>query len=453
MSKKTISFIEVSLWLLVLCMLLLVISPYAMGLLVKQSYPQMLQNVANSLQAKLNIVQYQQGYFKSSIRYQIIFSAQKKLEFSEEIIHGPLYLGLINQSRSPFVAAVVQGKLLHGDVSAALKPWLKDSELIYQYVMAYNGDANIQAYLPAYQREFKSSSALHVSAQYSSVKRNFSGVLKLPFFYMKTNDGQLNAKKAELSFMLLASKGLFLEGDGLLSFQRIEYQSKGKQWSLHNLIVQLKNDQQDDYLNLSAHINVSEAFASNERFGPLQLALILSSLDAVTVQHLWNEPQVLLKGNLDSAIKALLPVLFKGAKFELRSMQLASDLGELQAQFILSSDALASVTSADPLVLLNALNLSFNLNVDKALMQQILAWQLQSHAFNAGLSDQINADSLKQQVKENLQGLVKDNWLRFDQQVYRCQLELSQGQATLNQQPVDPLAHIMSQIQGPTTVQ
>ena len=453
MSKKSISLIEVSLWLLALFMLLLVMSPYAMGWLVQKSYPQMLQNVAHSLQAKLNILQYQQGYFKSSIRYQIIFSEQRKLEFSEDIIHGPLYLGLINQSQSPFVAAVVQGKLLHGDVSDELKPWLKGSEFIYQHVMAYNGDANIQAYLPAHKRSQLSSAALHVDALYSSAQQNFSGVVKLPSFYMKTEEGQLTAKKVELSFMLLATEGLFLEGDGLLSLQYFEYQSKGQQWMLQNLIAQLQNDQQQDRLNLSAHINVSEAFASNERFGPMQLNLRLSSLDVTSVQHLWNDPHALFDANLDSTIAALLPVFFKGARFELTSLQLASDLGDLQGQFLLSSNTQESMAAADPLSLLNALNLSLSLNVDKLLMQQIVAWQLQAHADDGGLVETIKPALLKQQVKQNLQGLVAGNWLSFDQQAYRCQLELSQGQAQLNQQAVDPLAHIMSQIQSSTAVQ
>jgi len=252
--------------------------------------------------------------------------------------------------------------------------------------------------------------------------------------------------------MLQATEGLFLQGDGLLSLQHFEYQSNDEQWLLQNLIVQLKNKQQAGRLNIVSQINVSKAFASNERFGPLQFNLHLSALDADALQQLLNSPQTFLNTNLETSISAFLPLLFKGAKVELRSFDLASDLGELQGQFVLSSEAMESMTSADPLALLNALNISLSFSVEKSLMQQMVKWQLLSHA-EGETSLPVTATLLKQQVKQNLQGLVADNWLSFDQQVYRCELDLSQGQAYLNQQPVDPLAHIMSKIQSASAVQ
>lgn len=451
MSKK-ISFFEMSLWMLALLMLVLVISPYAMGWLAKKQYPQMLRHLAHSVQAELHILQYQQSYFKSSIRYRMIFSNQQQLEFKEDIIHGPLYLGLINQSQSPFVAAVVQGKLLQAKGFDEIKPWLQSSALIYQHVMAYDGSATTQAYLPAYQYEMLSTSAMQLQARYSSSKQTFSGVVKLPSYYHKTDDAQLSVQNLELSFMLHASKGLFLEGDGLLSMQQFEYRRNHEQWLLQNLIIQLQNEQQER-LNLSAHINVNEAFALNERFTSMQLNMRLSSVDAKTAQQLWREPSDLFDKKIDVIIAALLPIFHQGAKFEIMALNLSSDLGGLDGRFALSSEAALPASSADPLSLLNALNVSLMFSAEKKLMAQIIAWQFLSDAAMQADKQKIKPVQIKQQAEQYLRALVADNWLSLSQQRYRCELEMSQGQAKLNRQMFDPLASIMSKIQSATAVQ
>ena len=459
MSIKKITGLELGLWLIALLMLFLVLSPYAIGLLVRQDYPRMLQNVARSLQGEVNIVQYEQGYFKSTIRYQLVFSSEATFEFSEEIIHGPLYLGLINQGHSPFVAAVVQGQLLATHVSGPLKPWLKNSEFVYQNVMDYNGDALIQAYLPAhkqaiqYQQTHYQMALAPISAEtlYRADKQSFSGELKLSSVHLQSADGQFSGKKAELSFMLLAGQGALLEGDGLLSVQHVEYQSSKEQLVLQNLIVQLQNAQQGGQLTLGAQINVSEAFASNERFGPLEMNLSLYDLDADSVSRYLAQDNK-MPDDLESSFAAFLPFFIKGAGIELHNFKLVSDLGDLQGQFLLSSDGVDSRSSADPLALLNGLNLQLSFQADKALMEQVIAWQLQMHEAQAPQTADL-AVPMSQKVADNLRGLVAENWLSFDRQTYRCQLDMSQGQARLNQQAVDPLASIMSQIQSSTGVQ
>ena len=459
MSVKRITLLEVSLWLVAILMLFLVLSPYAIGMLVRQDYPTMLQNVARSLQGRVLIEEYEQGYFKSTIRYQLFFSPQARFDFREDIIHGPLYLGLINQGRSPFVAAVVQGQSLATHVSAVLKPWFGGSGFVYQNVMDYNGDTLIQAYLPAnrqvlqYQQTPYQMSLSPMTAEtfYRADKQRFSGEIKLPAVQLQSADAGIRGKKIELSFMLLAGQGDLLEGDGLLSLPYFEYQSSKEQVVLQNLIVQLQNVQQNGRYTLAMQLNTREAFASNERFGPLEINLSLFDLDKVGVSRYLSQGHK-MPDDLESSLSAFLPFFIKGAGVELHNFKLSSDLGNLQGRFLLSGDAGDSQASADPLALLNGMNLQLSFQADKALMEQMIAWQLQMHEAESPQTVD-PAVPMSQKVADNLRGLVAENWLSFDRQTYRCQLDISQGQARLNQQPVDPLASIMSQIQSSTGVQ
>ena len=113
MSAKRISPAEILIWIFVLLLVVVVASPFALGFKIKTDYSALTQKISDMMQIDLSIVKYDRGYFSSDVTMDVqIPGVPASFQFKEKIIHGPVYLGLINQGKSPFVAAVIKGELL-----------------------------------------------------------------------------------------------------------------------------------------------------------------------------------------------------------------------------------------------------------------------------------------------------------------------------------------------------
>ena len=113
MSTKRISLAEILLWIMVLLLVVIAVSPIALGFKIKDDYTAMVQKMSEMMQADVQVVSYERGFFSSDVMLETrIPNYPLTLQFKEEVIHGPLYLGLLNQGKSPLVAAVVKGEML-----------------------------------------------------------------------------------------------------------------------------------------------------------------------------------------------------------------------------------------------------------------------------------------------------------------------------------------------------
>ena len=113
MNVKRISAMEIFLWFFAFILFLLVASPFVLGFKIKNDYPAVLAELSDLVQADIQIASYERGFFSSNAVLDIgLNGVPFKFQLKENIIHGPIYLGLINQGKLPFVAAVATGELL-----------------------------------------------------------------------------------------------------------------------------------------------------------------------------------------------------------------------------------------------------------------------------------------------------------------------------------------------------
>ena len=110
MSSRRINLVEIFIWIFVLLLVALIVSPYAVGFKVKADYQRSIDQFSLLSQYDVQIEQYQQGFYTSDVTLSVSLpELDQPLVLQEVISHGPLNLGLYNQGKSPFTAAVVQG--------------------------------------------------------------------------------------------------------------------------------------------------------------------------------------------------------------------------------------------------------------------------------------------------------------------------------------------------------
>jgi len=148
----------------------------------------------------------------------------------------------------------------------------------------------------------------------------------------------------------------------------------------------------------------------------------------------------------------LLPDLFKQAEIRVDPLSIESELGGLQAQLEFSVSDLDQNTPADPMFLLNAINIDFALDIDRRLMHQLVEWQLltsDTNAQSAGnkASRRMESNvSMQRKIRENIKAMMDENWIVFEDEIYSSQISMHQGQMVMNNKQVDPVKQFMSQM-------
>ena len=220
-------------------------------------------------------------------------------------------------------------------------------------------------------------------------------------------------------------------------------------------------------INSELMLNAREVLLDNSRFGPIAFNLTMNGLNAQAIRK-FQSLQEEMDANLNSGIPpeqvnammmgqmmTLLPELFNQAEIRIDPLSIESELGGMQAQMEFSISGLDANSPADPMFLFNAINLDIAVDVDKPLMLKLVEWQLtaaEAQQAVAGSSQSRRAESnipMDQKVNENLRGLLSENWLVFEDGIYSSQISLHNGEMIMNNQSVDAMSQLMSQMAPP----
>ncbi|HEY9050439.1 MAG TPA: DUF945 family protein [Gammaproteobacteria bacterium] len=476
MSTKKISVGEVLIWLVVIALVVLIASPFALGFKIQNDYANIVRNLSAIVQADVKIKQYDRGVFTSNVLVEYTTSSMPfTLAFKETIIHGPVYLGLLTQGKSPLVAALVKGEMLpvKGHEAIYRKMFPGQSAMVYQNIVGFSGDFDIEEYVRPVNAVIEleqgipleiQSSALTFNGHYSASANKLSGESSMPLIKVISDDVTFDGRNINMTLSGGMGQNDLYIGDSVLSLGKFTIESSDQQFAMHNSTVRSMTSEQGALINSQVQMNVQEIFASNERFGPAALNISVNGMNANALKKLQavqtqmqekieqGIPQEQVNAMLAGEMLALVPELLMQTQIKIDPMQIESELGKLQSSLTFSVDGLDQNAPADPLFMFTAMNLDFNLNIDEALMRQIIEWQLQ---VNAGQVQAAGSDKARkaeanvpiaQKVSENLQGLLDENWLTFNNGVYSSSISLHQGQMMLNNKQVDPLAQIMSQM-------
>lgn len=474
MSSKRISLSEVLLWLIVLLLLLVVASPVALGFKIKSDYGLMVDNLSELVEADIQIVRYNRGFFTSSALLELRApSLPSPIQFKEEIIHGPVYLGLINQGKFPFIGALVKGEMIRPvELDAVmLQLFGNQSPYVYQNIIDFFGNVNSEAYIPAINTTLHQESGptkvnfsgMVLKTRYQSSAQSFTGEGRLNLLALNS-ESDINLQGLSFSYSGKIGQNGIMVGDSVISLPKLEVKSSEDQFAINSFTLRSVTTEQGNLLNSESMLNAREIFVSNERFGPVAFNLSVNGLNAPALkkaQQIQEDMEAKLQSGIPEEqvnammmgeMMGLLPDLFKQADIRIDPLSIESELGGLQAQLELSLSGLDQNTPADPMFLLNAINIDFALDIDKRLMHQLVEWQLltsEANAQKAGNKTSRGRESnavMQRKVGENIRALIAENWIVFEDEIYSSQISMHEGQMMMNSKQVDPIAQIMSQM-------
>lgn len=460
MSTKRISFVEIILWLFVVLLIVLAAAPFALGFKVKSDYTKLVSEFAQNLQLDLQIVQYEQGIFSSDVTIALkIPDVPEQIQFKEEVIHGPVYFGLLQQGKSPLAAAVVKGGL---DISTAQQASVKQifgdqNPLVYQSIISFAGDVEAQAYVPAINTTFEDdmgpvtlqSSGLIINETYSSSDSRLKGDAQIPVFKIQLALFSVTAESISFSFSGAMGQNQIIIGDSVASFKLLDIDSGEDQFAVRDFTIRSVTSEEGALINSGAQLSAREILASNQKFGPASLNLSLNGLDAQSltqIQKLQKDAETQLEQGvpaeqinamMTNEIMALVPNLIKEAEININPLSINSELGKLEADMDFMLEGVGADTPADPMFLLSAISLNLNISVDEPLLKQFVSWQMPVE------------ESSEQKVKDNIDAMISESWLVMNEGVYISNISMHQGELVLNGKPVDPMQQIMSTMGGP----
>ena len=481
MSAKRISPAEILIWIFVLLLVVVVASPFALGFKIKTDYSALTQKISDMMQIDLSIVKYDRGYFSSDVTMDVqIPGVPASFQFKEKIIHGPVYLGLINQGKSPFVAAVIKGELLPAEGFEELieHTFSGQSALVYQNIIDFAGNVESESYMPSVSTVIEQdtgplivqSSGVLIAEYYSALEEKLSGEMSLKKFLLSSDDITMDINNLNVSFSGMMGANDLLMGDSVLSFDKLNMQSTVEQFTLRNFSVSSVSSEVGALINSQVRVNAQELLLSNQKLGPIIFALGINGLNAGSINQLTQMrkdmdakakqgiPAEQINAMLLGQMMGILPDLFKQAVITIDPFSMKSELGSMEASLDFSVDGLDQNSPADPMFLLKAVNLEVDLGVDEPLLKQLVEWQLaanESQISPVG-SEQVRkietSVSMEQKVKENLKGLTDENWLVLENEKYSTNIKLQQGLMSVNDKFVDPMEQIMSQMSSPPAV-
>ena len=475
MSAKKSNYFEITIWALVLLLLIMVVAPFALGFKIESDYSDLNKRMSDIFKVEIAISSYDRGYFSS----QAVLDVQlpgfpEKIKFKEKIIHGPIYLGLINQSKSPFVAAVVRGQIETSVVEDELlkSVFQGQSALLYQNLIDFAGNVDIHAYMPAINTDVISdgklhhieSSALNIGLKYNQSEQKIVGENKLNNLIVTSKNEKISLNNLELGFSGKMTENDLLMGDSVLSFDELEIKSSEEQFVLRDFSISSVNSEAASLVNSQLRINARSLFFSNEKLGPIVLQLNANGLNAKSLLEMADAnknlqlkfqsaiPEEQMNAILAEKMMSLIPELLSQAVISIDPLSVQSELGALQANMSFSVNAPNSNVAADLFYLLTAIDFSLSIAVDEDFLKQLVEWQLM--AVDEQLSSSLNTQarkseldiSIKQKVAENIKGLLDENWLSFEAGQYKSKIKLQQGILNVNGMQLDPMTQILSQM-------
>ncbi|MCW8934187.1 MAG: YdgA family protein [Gammaproteobacteria bacterium] len=477
MSTKRISITEIILWLFVFALIVISLSPLALGFKIKSDYSLLINDLSEISQVDIQLISYEQGFFSSDAVLAVsVPNLQEQLQFKENIVHGPIYLGLISQGELPFVAAVVKGQL---DVSSSQEDLIEqifagNNPLVYQATIDFSGDLSAQFYIPSVDASFEDefgpvhiqSAGVIMNQHYSSTTGLMNGDMQMPVFKVESEVLTMKADSISVSFSGSMGGNDIMIGDSVVSMNLLNIDSSEDQFAVRDLVVRSVTSENAGLINSNSRVEAREMLASNQKFGPLVLNMSINGINAESLNQLQDIqteleeklqqglPPEQINAMMTGQIMAIMPDLIKQAEIKVNPLSVDSELGKLEADLDFTLEGIDSDTPADPMFLLGAINLDLNFSIDEQLLKQFVSWELENNeqadvSFGSDKNKKIEADiPLEQKVAENIQGMLDENWLVMNEGVYLSKISMHQGELIINEKPVDPMQQIMSSMGG-----
>ena len=472
MSAKRFSVLEILLWIILLLFVLLALSPYIIGYRAKSDYVNLIQQISQLTQQNLQVSNYDQGFFSSQATLTLTLPQNSEaILFKEEIIHGPVYLGLIAEDKSPLIAAVINGELdMQASHIKTLKITSETSPLLYQHLIDFIGDVETQVYVPPIKALIhEGAESLHVESsgamftqRITSADNNLKVEMTVPLINIHKTDFDMNIENTVISYSGIKGANQLMIGDTVFSVASLDIEFTEEKFAVRQLVVHSATSEVGKLINSGWQISAREVLASNQKFGPIALNVSLNGLDADSLLQLEKMKTSLDKklaegvsaeavnASIANQVMGIVPGLIKQAEININPLSINSELGRLEADMEFKLQGVDTLHSTDLLSLLNTIQFELNASIDEPLIKKLFAWQLNNLHVDPASSKTANTyslgsyDSMSLKVDQNLKAILAENWLVKAENSYVSKISMHQGELLINNTPVDFLRQIMS---------
>jgi len=275
---------EIFLAIISVCLLLLLVAPYWFGYQMQSSYEKLIGSISSNSNYSYEVVEFDRSWFSTHADLLIKSAAnQPMFYFRHQIIHGPVYLGLMLEGKSPFVGLFIQGQLLSIPESNHLLPQLFDNKndpVRIEAVVKINDDAFLEFNIPDVYKTISTSqykvSGSALTLEYFSLANRFIGELKVDEFLVQ------GGSVIELSQLLLNFDQAVMQGsvagDLVVSLDSLKLKLMDQLTSFMQLSARIKNKKTNSLMDLDIDVNAAKINAFNEQLNSLSLGVKLSSV-------------------------------------------------------------------------------------------------------------------------------------------------------------------------------
>ena len=282
--------LEIVLAIVSFILLLLLVLPYFSGYKIQSDYSGLINSVSQNTGLSFEVVEFQRHWFRSDARLLVKDKRHQALfEFKHQIIHGPLYLGLLLEGRSPLVNMVIKGTISPDNIQQGLfsKVLLSSQPVQVKAYIGFNNDAVASILMPAindkvagvtYQTE-----KFNVDLQYYPDESRFKGEISIPAL-ISYDQSRLELEDFILNFDEVITNDGF-SGDIVLSFGLLKFISKQRVIDFRKVSARFKNAMKNNSLDMGVDINVSKINLFNEQINSLSFGLLVNKLNLTRVKE------------------------------------------------------------------------------------------------------------------------------------------------------------------------
>lgn len=275
--------LEIVLAIFSLTLLLLSILPYFSGFKIQSDYAQLIGSVSKNTGLIFEVVSFEKHWFSSNAELMVKDRDDQLLyKFKHKIIHGPLYLGLLLDGRSPIVSMVIKGAILPAKIDQSfLSKILSANPVQVSAYVSFNGDDEAAFLLPPINEKIDGvtiqTGTINFDLKYYSQENRFKGDVTIPSLLLY-EQSHMEIEHFILNFDETISNN-DVAGDVVLSFDALKIKLMHKVFNMKSVSTRLRNSIANGLLNLELDINASKVNLFNEQINSLSFDLGVENLD------------------------------------------------------------------------------------------------------------------------------------------------------------------------------
>ncbi len=445
---------------------LLMAVPYVWGVVFESKFRNEISLFGKHLQASVTVVNYQRGWLRSRAVSRVVLPyASNALLFVHQINHGPLELEMLAQGKNPWLAALIRTELPE---QIGMEEVQTFSSVDGSYFKAFtrvhlNGELDTHFSLPRLQAEVPNSALQRISTSslrghvvYSSEQERFYGELDLSRVKLEGAQSSLRLRHLHLEMDQKQGVGELYFGGSQLQVAALEWQGWGGPLKVNQLELRSMNaeNQQEAFSQLTLSSKAVQTQVGN--YSSTEFDFNLRHLDTPGVAQMVNNlrhypyydiddlPLESRDGVWRSQVSPVLSLL-RNSELEVSRFYMKQGDDEVSAWMRAKMPSLTTGDWEAGEFPLQALEVELELALSEQLMQSLFREQARrmlgnTHRFVAmeGLKAAEKEPYVQKSAESQLNNLLSQNYIAFQEGSYRLKLSLKEGHFYLNDHLLNP---------------